>query len=239
MATRKPRRNEWHLQNGKWRRSLGTRSCRVTLFERTKGGGFYRAVWIPGVGVDRRALGTKDKNEAEKLGKDLLAALLREETVVLDAASPIGNLWERYRAECPAFLDNGPRTRKEDAAHMAIVLAFFGSDSDARHYTEADVRAFVAKRMAGGITLADGETTNPVRARSAEVEVRLLKTVLRWATTVRVRGGQRLLASNPLAGVRGVREKNPKRPVATWERFQATREAMQRFDQMAKPENQN
>lgn len=239
MAIRKPGRNEWKLKDGKWRRSLGSRGCRVTLFERTKGGGFHRSVWLPGVGVDRRALGTTDKDEAERLGKDLLAALLRDEVVVRDAASPLGNLWKRYKAECPAFLDNEPRTRREDSAHMAIVLAFFGSDSDARHFAEADVRSFVAKRMAGGIMLADGATTNPVRARSAEVEVRLLKTVLRWATTVRVRGGERLLASNPLAGVRGVREKNPKRPIASWERFQATREAMQRFDFMAKNESRH
>ncbi|MBA3645131.1 MAG: tyrosine-type recombinase/integrase [Gemmatimonadaceae bacterium] len=229
MAIRKPGRNEWKLKDGKWRRSLGNRGCRVTLFERTKGGGFHRSVWLPGVGVDRRALGTADKVEAEKLGKDLLAALLREEAIVRDAASPLGELWDRYKAECPAFLDNQLRTRKEDAAHMQIVLAFFGRDSDVRHFTEADVRAFVAKRMAGGIELGNGQKTSPVRARSAEVEVRLLKTLLRWATTVRVRGGQRLLASNPLEGIRGVREKNPKRPVATWERFQAAREAFQRF----------
>lgn len=229
MAIRRPGRNEWKLKDGKWRRSLGNRGCRVTLFERTKGGGFHRSVWLPGVGVDRRALGTADKVEAEKLGKELLAALLRDEAVVRDTASPLGELWDRYKAECPAYLDNQPRTRKEDSAHIAIVLAFFGADSNVRHFTEADVRAFIAKRMAGGIELGDGEKTNPVRARSAEVEVRLLKTVLRWATTVRIRGGQRLLASNPLEGVRGVREKNPKRPVATWERFVATREAFQRF----------
>ncbi len=232
MAIRKPGRNEWKLKDGKWRRSLGSRGCRVTLFERVKGGGFHRSVWLPGVGVDRRALGTSDKGEAERLGKDLLAALLREEAVVRDAASPLGELWDRYKVECPPYLDNQPRTRKEDAAHMAIVLAFFGTNSDVRHFTEADVRAFIAKRMAGGIELGDGEKTSPVRARSAEFEFGLLKTVLRWATTVRVRGGQRLLASNPLEGVRGVREKNPKRPVATWERFQATREAFQRFDHM-------
>ena len=39
--------------------------------------------------------------------------------------------------------------------------------------------------------------------------------------------GSRLLAFHPLGGVRRVRALNPKRPVATWERFQATRTAMQ------------
>jgi integrase len=51
--------------------------------------------------------------------------------------------------------------------------------------------------------------------------------MLSWATTVRVPGGGRLLEYNPLLGVRRVRELNPKRPVATWERFHKTRVAIQ------------
>lgn len=47
--------------------------------------------------------------------------------------------------------------------------------------------------------------------------------MLRWATTVRVKGGQRLLSQNPLAGVKRPREKNPKRPITTWDRYQITR----------------
>jgi hypothetical protein len=51
---------------------------------------------------------------------------------------------------------------------------------------------------------------------------------LSWAAssvTLRVGKGQRLLADNPLHGVKNVREDNPRRPVAKWERFTKTREA--------------
>ena len=44
---------------------------------------------------------------------------------------------------------------------------------------------------------------------------------------MRLPNGRRLLVFNPLGGVRRIRELNPRRPVATWERFQATRAAMQ------------
>lgn len=57
--------------------------------------------------------------------------------------------------------------------------------------------------------------------------MKLLHTMLKWATTVRVRKGHRLLESNPLQGVRRPRERNPKRPVATLGRFRETREAIQ------------
>jgi integrase len=51
--------------------------------------------------------------------------------------------------------------------------------------------------------------------------------MLRWATTVRVqRGARRLLEANPLEGMKLEREKNPRRPVATWERFEQTRAAI-------------
>jgi len=51
--------------------------------------------------------------------------------------------------------------------------------------------------------------------------------MLKWACTVRIGKGHRLLERNPLEGVRRPREKNPKRPVATPDRFQKTRQAIQ------------
>src|SRR5688500_16338539 len=46
--------------------------------------------------------------------------------------------------------------------------------------------------------------------------------MLRWAVTVRSQSARRLLEHSTLAGIRRPRERNPKRPVATWERYQAT-----------------
>ena len=223
---RKPRRDTWRQVKGKWVRSLGSRGARIRLFETTRGV-YYRDVWLPCRGKSRKSLGTSDRAEADRLGKELLAALLKQEEVVESGVLTLSHLWQRFSTESPAFLDNGARTQKEETAHAQILIAFFGDDSDVRNLTEADAVAFSAARQKGGIVLKDGSTTESVRARSPEVELRILRTMLRWATTVRVRGGQRMLSANPLAGVRGVRESNPKRPIATWERFTGTRMAMQ------------
>ena len=58
--------------------------------------------------------------------------------------------------------------------------------------------------------------------------------MVRWATTVRIPSGDRWLKENPLHGIRFIKEANPKRPVATWERFSKTREALQELTRESK-----
>ena len=224
---RKPSRTEWHQHKGLWSRSLGNRGVRVRLFQKRSGGQFYRAVWIPGRGEDRRCLFTSDRSEAERLGKELLAAILRNEDTNPSFELTLADLWERYRTECVAFLDNTQRSQREAESHAGVLMGFFGKDCDVRGLTEQDQLAFIKKRIAGGIHCGSGFVTAAVRLRTVEVDLQLLHTMLRWALTVRTRTGKRLLEQNPLAGVKRPREKNPKRPVATWERYQATRRAIQ------------
>ena len=232
MATRN-RRNEWHQVHGRWTRSLGERGMRVRIFEKRRNGTFYRTTWVPGRGRDHASLGTRDRNEAERLGRMLLAELLRQEETTRSERLTLGALWKRYETECATYLDNKASTRRDDAARVKLLLAFFGEHCDVRTLTARDQSAYAASRKAGGVVLADGTKTRPVRTRSVEMDLVLLHTMLRWATTVRQPNGSRLLEANPLVGVRREREQNPTRPVASWERFQRTRAAMQALQQEA------
>jgi hypothetical protein len=141
-------------------------------------------------------------------------------------------LWERYKTESVTFQDYTMRMKKEFESRVQILYRFFGEDCDVRGLTEQDQAAFVKKRLAGGIVTgrdADGKDklTRAVRARSAQADVEVLRSMIHWATTFRVRSGVRLLDRNPLAGVRmPARGSNPRRPVATQERFTATRQAI-------------
>lgn len=231
---RKPSRSEWHQHNGLWSRSLGSRGIRVRLFQKRIGGKFYRAVWTPGRGIDRRCLSTSDRADADGLAKALLGALLRNEDVATPEILTVGTLWERYHKECASFLDGTARWRNEAKSRAQILIAFFGADCDVRGLTEQDQLAFTKKRLAGGIPVSRVQKTVPVRVRSVEVDLQLLHTMLRWAVTVRIKSGKRLLDQNPLAGFKRPREKNPKRPVATWERFQATKKKIQELAANAK-----
>ena len=199
---------------------------RVRIFEKRRNGTFYRTIWVSGRGRDHASLRTRDRNEAERLVRMLLAELLRQEKATRSERLTLGALWKRYETECATYLDNKASTRRDDAARVKLLLAFFGEQCDVRTLTARDQSAYAACRKAGGVVLADVTRTKPVPSRSGEMDLVLLHTMLRWATTVRQPNGSRLLDANPLAGVRREREQNPARPVASWERFQRTRTAM-------------
>lgn len=192
---------------------------------------FYRDVWLPGRGYNRKCLDVRDRGEAERLGRELLAKLSSQATAApISRRLTLGELWRRYQQGRQAFHSNSVRVRAEAAGKARALLAHFGADCDVRDLTADDQTAYVTARRAGGIRLGPGEedVTQRVRARVVEADLALLHRMLRWATTVRV-DGERLLDVNPLMGVRKVREANPRRPVATWERFEATRRAMQQL----------
>ncbi len=61
---------------------------------------------------------------------------------------------------------------------------------------------------------------------SAAADIALLSAMCDWARSTR-ENGARLLDMNPLAGIRAVKDVDPRRPVATEDRYLATRRAMQ------------
>ncbi|MDQ6872753.1 MAG: tyrosine-type recombinase/integrase, partial [Gemmatimonadota bacterium] len=83
--------------------------------------------------------------------------------------------------------------------------------------------------LAGGIVLGKDDVTEKTRARSPELDMSVLHTMLQWATTVRLPNWDFLVQRNPLQGVKCIREKNKKQPVATWDRYEATIAAMQKL----------
>lgn len=233
MATRKPSRTEWRLKGGRWTRSLGNRGARVRLFQKCSEGLFYRDVWTPDKGHNKKCLGTTDRDEADRMGKALVAALLRADENISHGVLSLSVLWEHYKADCLAYQDHTPLMKKEMDARYLVLATFFGERCDVRDLTEHDQNAFVKKRLAGGIIIGknkDGtdRLTPKVRPRSAQADVELLRSMLHWATTFRLRSGARLLERDPLAGVkRPGRGTNPRRPLATHDRFMATRRAIQ------------
>lgn len=165
-----------------------TRASRPAV-SNAKGGTFYRDVWLPDVGKDRKCLHTTDRAEAERLARALLAARLRNEH---EAPSPrvltLGTLWERFCHESQNFLDNLLRSRRDAAVRAATLIGYFGADFDVRMFSGDDQSAYTIARRAGGIRVSEEYTTVPVRLRTAESDLVVLHQMLNWAATVRVRG---------------------------------------------------
>src|SRR3954464_9461715 len=117
MTRRTTKRTDWHRgKDGVLTCSIGERGCRVRLFEKTKGGVFHRAVWRGGR-EDRRSLHTTDRDEALRLGRLLLAGLIKGEAKSSSERIPLTlrELWRRYSTECAEYLDNKEATRKDAA----------------------------------------------------------------------------------------------------------------------------
>jgi hypothetical protein len=105
---------------------------------------------------------------------------------------------------------NVQTTKGNTTTQVAILMGFVGEDCDVSALTEQDQEAFTRARLVGGIKYTrDGEIkeTKAVRARAVQANLITLHSMLRWATTVRVQHGQRLLNKHPLAGVAPIRER--------------------------------
>jgi integrase len=235
MVPRRKRRSEWRRnKRSGWTCSLGDRGMRVRLFQNSERGIFNRAIWIPGVGEDVVSLKTADRSEAEQLGRELLANLIRGRPPQRKESVTLKALWIRYQKESQRFLDCAPSTQQDYKSRVNNFLGFFGNDCDVSTLTEHDLQMYRAKRIAGGIQTPTGRVTPSVSARSADADHVVLNTMLKWATIVRQPDGRRWLQENPLHGISRQREPNPKRPVATWERYNRTRAAMQKLAMIAK-----
>jgi integrase len=84
--------------------------------------------------------------------------------------------------------------------------------------------ALVIQRVleVGGGAVAQ-DKRRPVRDRTVEADCSWLRWVFNWAVKWRTPSGHYLMRENPVRGLEAPREKNPKRPVATQDRFLAIR----------------
>jgi integrase len=227
--TKPQRRSDWRTVGGKWTKSLGDRGTRVRLFQNRRGGTFYRAVWRPGEGRTVASLHTNDRDEADRLGRALYAALIAGMAQSARPVVRLGELAERFVAESPTFLDNASRTQAEARSRIAILQAVIGEARDVRTLTENDVRQYEARRRAGGIRYGDGAVTGAAKQRSVQADIKLLKQMLYWACSRTTMGGHPWLDRNPLQYVRVAGEHDVRRPVASHERFEATRASMRQL----------
>ncbi len=213
-----------------WRETVGERGLRVVLFERTPGGSLYREVWRGRTRLaSKKCLGHRDREKAKVDAYTLLASLKSRDDVQRGAPLTLQLLFDNYEAS-PAFNTKAPRTRVDDRRKLERVVTFLGADRKAVSLSDSDVEAYAMARRRGEVT------GRKCRNRAIEADLSCLRAMLNWGVRQRHRDGAPLLPYNPLQGVRLPKEKNPRRPVATWERFNATRTAMQAQQRSAKTE---
>ena len=227
-SSRKPRRLRYHAgEKGKNRvRLFAHRSGNMMLEYRDESGAKKR------ISLQHADL------ERGKAAADALAAELRKADkprTLFDNETDsvrLRDLCKRFLDESPMLLDNTDRSQKDARTRLSIIRATIGDARDVRTLSENDVRQYEARRRAGGISYGDdGCKTEKVRQRTVQSDIKLLKQVFNWACSVTHPDGSRLLERNPIQYVRVKGEHDVMRPIASYERFEATREAMRGFQQ--------
>jgi integrase len=99
--------------------------------------------------------------------------------------------------------------------------------SDCFRLRLAQWEAFIDARSSGrvdprGKVVGEADRT-PVRTRSVEADLKWLRWVFNWAAKWRTPQGHYLMRENPVRGYEIPTEKNPRRPVASQDRFEAIR----------------
>jgi len=216
-----------------WRKSLGEQGCRVYVFERKPGGTLYREVYLGGSrAAPKKSLGHRNKERAVVDAYKMLVVLKARTHALNEGTLTLEMLFDNYIVS-PSHRAKKPRTQREDQRKLERLVAFLGHDRDVRSLSDSDVEWYKQARIRGEY----GPSGRPVRARTIEADLVALRTMLNWATRQRHLHGEPLLGRNPLSGIRFPREKNPLRPIATWERFQQTREAIQALRRDATSDN--
>lgn len=218
---------------GRWSLSLGFRGCRVRVFQRMPGSTFARETWMPGRGRDQRSLGTSSRTEARELAERFLLALVQGSAHQPRPALTLASLWRAYSADAPRRSLATDRYRRQQASAALLLHDILGAEKRVAELTLQDAERFTARRRLGW-TDRNGRVRRPAGPRSIAFELGTLRTMIIWATQTRDRDGSWLLAENPLRGLRLPTEEAPRRPVATRERFERTREALQHLARTAR-----
>jgi integrase len=214
-----------------WSKTVEEAGVQVRIFEREHGSQLYRSVVVNGR-KDRKSLGHHDRRLAEEQAKALARALAEARlTGRTDGRLPLGQLFDLYRRYRVPVL-KPPRAR-EAAARMSMFEKAWGREFNVRDVSQAHVDNYVRLRRAlevvspglerdeNGKPRRGYRTPKPIRDGAVHGEVSWLSSVFNFAHNFKV-DGRRLLSENPLHGVDWPKERNPRRPIASHQRFTAT-----------------
>ena len=206
-----------------WRITVGGYGYRVTAFERTPGGVLYlrwwdraRNNWAP------RSLGHRDRALAEQQAREVAGALLAANEAECRGSLTVSDLFGRFERDVIAHEDQ--RQAAEDRRRIAVWTAHLGSDREMESVDRALLDRFVRARRAGTLSVPGVKLSAKPTERTIGADLEFLRRVCNWAMTVTRGNGKPLLGHHPLTRYAIPTNLNPRRPVATYDRYLAVRE---------------
>ena len=214
----------------KWSYSTGERPHTVTVEEREPGGVIYGRVWDPNARAGRgnwirRSLKHSDRERAKVWAKSQVAKLVNGEESIRAGKMTLAQVLAAYlKHRTPRKTE---RERKSDTRRVEMWTCILGGTRDPHTVSLGEWERFIDRRSSGAIDPRGNEVATEkrrsVRARSVEADCNWLRWVFNWAVKWRTPQGHYLMRENPVRGFEAPREKNPRRPVATQDRYEALR----------------
>lgn len=213
-----------------WTFVAGAKGYRVIVQERGPGRVIQARVWDPSLhggegGLRRVSLQHRNKVAARAYATEQAAKLERGTCELLAGKVTLARLLALYRVHHTPR--KTPKQQGEDDRRIELWTRVLGAGRDPHRITRRDLEEFSAARSAGAIDgrgrPVDQEKRKSVRARPVEADINWLRWVCNWGTEWQDDQGRLLMRENPIRGYTPDPEKNPRRPVASQDRYEAVR----------------
>ena len=206
------RRDRPSYSAGEW----GRNRVRVFPDRRT---GVIQIEWREGGRRLTRSLRHRDWARAKRQADEFAAGFAKPERRDQEEAGArpltLAALFAVYGEEVTPT--KSPQSRAYDRATMRMFVGLFGKDRDPGTLSKRDWDRFIRDRRSGRV----GRSGKPVADRTVQRDLKFLLAVLNWAAQSRGEGGEWLLESNPLRGLKMPAEKNPARVILTDAEYEA------------------
>ena len=219
------------MSDKKWKHAVGEKGGTVTVYERKVGGLLYARAFDASLrsgngGYRCVSLGHRDKERAKAYALQQAAKLQKGRSDLTLGKITLARLISAYWTHRSGRKSTGEQ--KADRRRGKLWIRLLGAEKDPHKISLQEWETFIDARHSGAID-AHGEpipagNRRPVRIRSVEEDLKWLKWVLNWGTKWQTNEGQYLMRENPVRGFDIPTEKNPMRPVATQDRYEAIRD---------------
>ena len=204
----------------RWSHSEGHYGCRVAVYEELDG-----IIYARESGRKPYSLGHRNRARAKAWARERHAKLtlgLERAATPTPTAHRVFGLYLEHHSPMRT-----PTTQAEDARRAEMWTRVLAPEKDLHKLTRGEWERFDLARRSGAVDPRGRPVPHAkrrsVRSRTVGADQEWLRGVIRWAITWQDDSGEYVMRENPMRGYGISKERNPKRPVATQDRYEAVR----------------
>ncbi|MDQ2666868.1 MAG: hypothetical protein M3Z05_12750 [Gemmatimonadota bacterium] len=205
-----------------WSKTIEEAGVSVRIYERTPGGDLQREYWKPEDGSrQRKSLGHTDRKLGELHMRQLARRIAELKLTGGGDVLTLGQLVRLYTAHRAPNLS--PARQRVAEMCAPYFLTHLGDGFELENLGQTQIDSYVIARRTRAVKSPKhrGPTSAP-RDGTIRNEINWLKAAVKWARTYKVHGRRLLTIMDPFEGLSLPSERNPRRPVASEDRFQRT-----------------